>query len=122
MRKSDVAVFAAAFLMGGTAYAEGKPAFKSVDSDGDGKVSVEEAKQAGIPKSEAKKEDLNNDGILSAKDWKYVEKDPKPAPGQGGGPSGGGGDGQPGGGVPGGGQGGGGQSGGGPEGSGPPGM
>jgi len=96
MRKSNIAVFAVGFFVFGTANAEGKPTFKSVDSDGDGKVSVEEAVKAGIPKSEAKKEDVNNDGTLTAKDWQYVEKDPKPAPGQGGGPSGSGNAGQPG--------------------------
>lgn len=50
-----------------------RPSFNEVDQDGDGKISVEEAKQAGVPESEAKREDIDGDGQLTKADWKFVD-------------------------------------------------
>ena len=103
MEKSTTTVAAlAVLLLSGAAHAEGKPSFDDADADGDGKVSIKEAKEAGIPEGEAKKEDVDKDGALTERDWAYVETDPRSGQGQGGGaqgpPSGGqsGGGGQPG--------------------------
>lgn len=93
------AVALAALLLYGVAHAEGKPGFEDADEDGDGKISIQEAKEAGIPEAEAKREDVDKDGALTEKDWTYVEKDPQPSSGEGAGPP----EGQPGGGQPGGG-------------------
>lgn len=53
-----------------------RPSFDEVDANGDGAVSLEEAKQAGVPESEVKREDIDDDGQLSKADWKFVEMDP----------------------------------------------
>ena len=50
-----------------------RPAFDEADANGDGKVSLEEAKQAGVPKAEAKREDIDDDNQLSKADWKFVD-------------------------------------------------
>lgn len=54
-----------------------RPSFGEVDKNGDGKISVEEAKQAGVPESEVKREDIDDDGKLSKADWKFVNMDPE---------------------------------------------
>jgi len=79
----------AAISLTGLAHAQEKPDFSEIDQDGNGKVAVEQAVKAGIPEAEAKKEDLDNDGQLTEKDWEYVEKDPKPSGGKGPGLDGG---------------------------------
>lgn len=63
--------------LGGTVSAAEKPAFSSVDVDGDGKISIQQATKAGISKAEAKAEDQNKDGSLTEGDWRYIviEKD-----------------------------------------------
>lgn len=72
------AVLSVLFLAG-VAQAEEKPAFSEVDENGDGKVSVEQAVEAGIPEAEAKKEDIDDDGTLTKKDWEYAELNPEPS-------------------------------------------
>ncbi len=54
-----------------------RPEFKQVDENGDGKISVEEATSAGVPESEAKREDIDNDGQLTQADWKFVDMNPE---------------------------------------------
>ena len=63
-----VAIMAAGPLM--AAY---KPAFEDADVDGDGRVSIAEAKRAGIPESKAKGNDLNGDGKLTKADWRFID-------------------------------------------------
>lgn len=87
-RSGMTAAALAALLLSGTAHAEGKPSFDEADADGNGKVSIQEAKKAGIPEAEAKKEDVDSDGNLTERDWAYVKKDPKPSQGEGKGPAG----------------------------------
>lgn len=55
--------------------AEERPSFADVDANGDGKISVSEAVDAGVPKQEAKREDIDNDGKLTKADWKFVDMD-----------------------------------------------
>ena len=47
------------------------PGFKKVDQDGNGKLSLEEAKKVGIAKDKFQEEDLDNDGKLTKYDYKY---------------------------------------------------
>lgn len=54
-----------------------KPDFTEVDADGDGQVSISEAKEAGVPEQEAKREDINGDDKLSEEDWKFVDMTPQ---------------------------------------------
>lgn len=76
---STVAVFAAALLsfplMASAAEGEDRPGFDNADSDGDGRITVEEATEAGVPEAEAKREDIDNDGKLTKADWKFVDMD-----------------------------------------------
>lgn len=57
-------------------FAADKPPFKEADSDGSGKVSMQEAKNAGIPAEEAKKVDINDDGKLTKNDWHFADVNP----------------------------------------------
>ena len=50
-----------------------RPAFDDADADGNGKISMQEATKAGVPESEAKREDIDNDGKLTKADWKFVD-------------------------------------------------
>ncbi len=54
-----------------------KPEFSEVDADGDGKVSISEATEAGVPKAEAKREDIDDDDQLSKTDWDFVDMNPQ---------------------------------------------
>lgn len=54
-----------------------RPGFKKADENGDGKISVQEATAVGVPESEAKREDIDNDGKLTQADWKFVDMQPK---------------------------------------------
>lgn len=54
-----------------------RPSFGEVDQDGDGRISVEEAKQAGVPESEFEREDIDDDGKLTEADWKFVQMSPE---------------------------------------------
>lgn len=49
------------------------PAFEKADKDGSGAVTIEEARQAGVPESEAKAEDIDDDGKLSEADWGFID-------------------------------------------------
>lgn len=53
--------------------ARDKPSFEQADANGDGRVSVSEAKEAGIPASKAKANDLNGDGKLTKADWRFID-------------------------------------------------
>ncbi|MEF8834082.1 MAG: hypothetical protein V5A42_04395 [Halofilum sp. (in: g-proteobacteria)] len=78
-RTSTTAVIAAALLsfplIAGAAEGDDRPGFNKADSDGDGRISVEEATEAGVPEAEAKREDIDNDGELTKADWKFVDMD-----------------------------------------------
>lgn len=62
-----------AFPVTAAAASGDRPDFKKADANGDGKVAVSEATQAGVPKSEAKNEDIDGDGKLTKADWKFVD-------------------------------------------------
>lgn len=66
-------ISAVLLALSGAAWAADKPSFKEADSDGNGKVSIQEAKQAGIAKEEAKTNDLDDDGKLTKNDWEFVD-------------------------------------------------
>ncbi len=51
------------------------PTFKQADTNGDHFVSIKEAVAAGVPKSGARKNDLNGDGKLTKTDWILVRYD-----------------------------------------------
>ena len=53
-----------------------KPEFGAADADGNGKVAVSEAVEAGVPRAEARREDIDGDGKLTRTDWKFVDMDP----------------------------------------------
>ena len=80
MTKTSTAVALAAALFAfpltaSAAQAEDRPGFDDADSDGDGRITVEEATEAGVPKAEAEREDIDNDGELTKADWKFVDMD-----------------------------------------------
>lgn len=54
-----------------------KPEFSEIDADGDGKISISEATEAGVPEKEAKREDIDNDEELSETDWDFVDMNPQ---------------------------------------------
>lgn len=69
------AIMAALLVFSGSAWAgDDKPSFKEADVDGDGKISIEEAEQAGISKEMAKAADLDDDGKLTKGDWRFLTK------------------------------------------------
>ena len=78
-KTSMAAVLAAALvsfpLIVGAAEGDDRPGFKEADSDGDGRITVEEATDAGVPEAEAKREDIDSDGQLTRADWKFVDMD-----------------------------------------------
>lgn len=93
MRKTTVAATTTAsalflLLAWGSVHAEEKPDFSEV-SGGEDKVSVEDAVEAGVPESVAKREDIDDDGKLTEKDWEYVTMEERSAPEQPEGESGG---------------------------------
>lgn len=53
-----------------------RPSYKEVDRNGDGEVSVSEAIKVGIPEEEARREDIDSDGILTRADWQFVDMAP----------------------------------------------
>lgn len=57
------------------ANAQERPGFKDADGNGDGRITVEEAIELGVPEAEAKREDIDNDGELTRADWKFVDMD-----------------------------------------------
>ncbi len=50
------------------------PSFEEADKDGDGQLSLEEAKAVGISQNTFEKEDLDGDGYLTEYDYKYGVK------------------------------------------------
>lgn len=60
-----------------------RPDFDEADANGNGKIEVSEATQAGVPKSEAEREDIDNDGALTKADWKFVDMNPDESSGSG---------------------------------------
>ena len=75
-RIASVLAGAALIALPLTAMAAGsgeRPAFDEADADGNGKISMKEASEAGVPQSEAKREDIDNDGALTKADWKFVD-------------------------------------------------
>lgn len=71
-----LAVLALTTPLAAVAASDQKPDFSEVDSNGDGKVSISEATQAGVPKAEAKREDIDNNDQLSKTDWDFVDMNP----------------------------------------------
>ncbi len=78
-KTTTTAVLAAALvsfpLIGSAAEGQERPGFKEADSNGDGRITVEEATGVGVPEAEAKREDIDNDGELTKADWKFVDMD-----------------------------------------------
>ena len=64
---------AVAALVVPTAFAAAKPDFGEADRNGDDRVSLREAKRAGVPIEEAEIADIDDDGKLTRMDWKFVE-------------------------------------------------
>lgn len=50
------------------------PSFSEVDTNGDGRISLQEAKQAGVPASQAQKADFDDDETLNSIDWAWIER------------------------------------------------
>jgi hypothetical protein len=77
MTKTTTAAWFAAVLVSlpliASADGTERPGFKEADSNGDGRISVEEATELGVPQAEAKREDIDNDGQLTRADWKFVD-------------------------------------------------
>lgn len=57
------------------AAAAGKPPFNVADKNADGKVSLDEAEQVGLPRAKAKENDLDDDGYLKPDDWSFIDAD-----------------------------------------------
>lgn len=49
------------------------PDFDQADKNGDGAVTLEEAKQAGVSAERAKSQDIDSDGELTEIDWKFLK-------------------------------------------------
>lgn len=60
-------------LFSAPAVGAGKPSFQQADKNGDSKISIKEATQAGVPKEEAEFNDLDDDGKLAKADWRFVD-------------------------------------------------
>ncbi len=60
-----------------TIQAATKPSYSKADQNGDGSVTIQEAEKIGVPKKEAKREDLDGDGKLTKIDWRFVEFEPQ---------------------------------------------
>lgn len=78
-KTSTAAVLAAVLvsfsLIASAADGEERPGFKKADSDGDGRITVQEAVDLGVPEAEARREDIDSDGKLTRADWKFVDMD-----------------------------------------------
>lgn len=81
VRKSATSLIAAALvtlpMIATAATSTERPSFDKADANGDGAVSMKEAKAVGVPQAEAKREDIDNDGKLTKADWKFVDMDGK---------------------------------------------
>ncbi|WP_161958781.1 hypothetical protein [Ferruginivarius sediminum] len=51
-----------------------KPSFETADENGDGKISFEEAKAQGYDKYQFIAQDVNQDGMLTKEDWRYISR------------------------------------------------
>lgn len=71
-------------LAAGAAEAPEPPTFKSADANGDGSVSIKEATDAGVPKAEAEREDIDGNDQLTNADWKFVDMSPQGGQGSAG--------------------------------------
>lgn len=72
-RSITLAAVTLAFLIAGAAQAQDKkPSFSEADANGDGNVSLQEAKQHGFSKYQFIAQDVNQDGMLTQEDWKYL--------------------------------------------------
>lgn len=70
-----LAVLAAAAFAGPAVSAEtDKPSFEDADANGDGKVSMEEAKEHGFDKYQFSAQDVDQDGMLTQEDWRYLSR------------------------------------------------
>lgn len=49
------------------------PEFSKADANGDGAVTIDEAKQAGVSEERAKSQDIDSDGELTKIDWKFLK-------------------------------------------------
>ena len=61
------------FVFSATSLAEVRPKFRFADQNGDGKVSINEARAAGVPVSEARACDIDDDGKLTRDDWRFID-------------------------------------------------
>lgn len=72
-RSIAIAVVTLTFVLVGAAQAQDKkPSFSEADANGDGKVSLKEAKKHGFSKYQFIAQDVNQDGMLTEQDWKYL--------------------------------------------------
>jgi hypothetical protein len=51
-----------------------KPSFGEADADGDGKVSFKEAKEHGFSIYQFAAQDVDQDGMLTQEDWRYLSR------------------------------------------------
>ena len=49
------------------------PDFGEADANGDGAVTIDEAKKAGVSAERAKSQDIDSDGELTKIDWKFLK-------------------------------------------------
>lgn len=73
MWRFATATVATLIAVSGAALAADKPSFKEADTNGDGKISIQEATKAGVAKEEAKNNDLDDNGKLTKNDWEFVD-------------------------------------------------
>lgn len=75
--------FAVAAPLTAVTASDDRPDFEKADADGNGKVTVSEATDQGVPKEEARREDIDNNGKLSRSDWKFIDMNPAGQEGSG---------------------------------------
>lgn len=77
-RSITLAATVAAALIGGAALAgpalaqDQKPSFSEADANGDGTVSMKEARDLGFDRYQFVAQDVNQDGKLTKEDWHYL--------------------------------------------------
>jgi len=69
-----LAMAAGLAITGPALAAEEKPSFETADANGDGKISLEEAKAQGYDKYQFIAQDVNQDGMLTKQDWRYISR------------------------------------------------
>jgi len=65
---------AASFAVPAVSAENDKPSFEEADQDGDGKVSMDEAKQHGFDRYQFVAQDVDQDGMLTEEDWHYLSR------------------------------------------------